>query len=68
MVESLEPGAQVDISIDMTSPSVIGIHQGQWRMQTPTGLYFGGEDAHFLHDRIKTLLVLSGFITAQMAC
>lgn len=43
MVDSLEPSAEMDISVDMASPSSVGMHQGQWRMQTPTGLYFGGK-------------------------
>ena len=43
MVEGLQPGAVTDVSVDMVSPSAIGIFQGQWRMTTPTGLYFGGK-------------------------
>ena len=42
MVDVLEAGAVTDVSVDMASPCNTGIYQGQWRMQTPTGLYFGG--------------------------
>ena len=39
----LQPGEMTDISVEMTSPSQTGIHQGQWRMCTAAGLYFGGK-------------------------
>ena len=39
----LKPGEMTDVSIEMTSPSLTGIHQGQWRMCTAAGLYFGGK-------------------------
>ena len=42
MVDALQPGEQMNISINMTSPAGLGIHQGQWRMQSPAGMYFGG--------------------------
>lgn len=42
MSVSLSPGQVTDISIDMVSPSKTGIYQGQWRMITPSGCYFGG--------------------------
>ncbi|XP_029636681.1 protein ILRUN [Octopus sinensis] len=41
MSVSLSPGQVTDISIDMVSPSKTGIYQGQWRMITPSGCYFG---------------------------
>jgi hypothetical protein len=40
-VQALLPGEMVDISIEMISPIETGIHQGQWRMCTTSGLYFG---------------------------
>jgi len=40
-VEALEPGACTDVSVELTSPLQTGIHQGQWRMSTPSGLLFG---------------------------
>ncbi len=42
MVDALQPGEMTDVSIEMGSPSSTGIFQGQWRMNSPTGLYFGG--------------------------
>jgi len=50
----LKPGEMADISIEMTSPSETGIHQGQWRMSTAAGLYFGGK------------LSCNHFVTADM--
>ena len=43
LVEALQPMNSTDVSIQMISPSKNGIYQGQWRMCTPTGQYFGGE-------------------------
>jgi len=43
-VDMLKPGEMTDVSIEMTSPSKTGIHQGQWRMCTAAGLYFGGKN------------------------
>ena len=42
-VARLGPGAVTDISVNMHSPMVHGIYQGQWRMKTDRGVYFGGE-------------------------
>jgi len=42
-VDLLKPGEMTDVSIEMTSPYETGIHQGQWRMCTAAGLYFGGK-------------------------
>uniref|UniRef100_A0A8C6AG91 Protein ILRUN n=1 Tax=Monodon monoceros TaxID=40151 RepID=A0A8C6AG91_MONMO len=41
MVRSLEPQEIADVSIQMCSPSRAGMYQGQWRMCTATGLYYG---------------------------
>ncbi|KAJ0064395.1 hypothetical protein NL108_006418, partial [Boleophthalmus pectinirostris] len=41
MVRSLNPQEIVDVSVQMQSPSSPGMYQGQWRMCTATGLYFG---------------------------
>jgi len=43
MVRSLEPQEMADVSVQMCSPSTAGMYQGQWRMCTATGLYYGGE-------------------------
>ncbi|KAK7098971.1 protein ILRUN-like [Littorina saxatilis] len=40
-VEALAPGECFDVTLELTSPSTAGVHQGQWRMATPTGHYFG---------------------------
>ncbi|XP_077994286.1 protein ILRUN-like [Glandiceps talaboti] len=40
-VESLFPGQITDLSVPMISPSTCGIFQGQWRMVTRGGQYFG---------------------------
>uniref|UniRef100_A0A6I8NWX4 Protein ILRUN n=1 Tax=Ornithorhynchus anatinus TaxID=9258 RepID=A0A6I8NWX4_ORNAN len=42
MVRSLEPQEMADVSVQMCSPSTAGMYQGQWRMCTATGLYYGG--------------------------
>lgn len=43
MVEALQSGEMTDVSIEMHSPTAIGVYPSQWRMSTPTGLYFGGK-------------------------
>ena len=41
-VSPLDAGSVADISINMVSPPTSGMYQGQWRMCSPTGQYFGG--------------------------
>ncbi|XP_030624353.1 protein ILRUN [Chanos chanos] len=41
MVRSLEPQEMYDISVQMRSPATPGMYQGQWRMCTATGLFYG---------------------------
>ncbi|RWS30247.1 hypothetical protein B4U80_00683, partial [Leptotrombidium deliense] len=41
IVDPLEPGHITDVSVEMISPSKAGIFQGQWRISTATGQYFG---------------------------
>ncbi|KAM9344310.1 protein ILRUN-like [Pholidichthys leucotaenia] len=41
MVRSLDPQEMADVSVQMQSPSSPGMYQGQWRMCTATGLYYG---------------------------
>ena len=43
VVDPLEPGQIHDLSIEMVSPHVPGIYEGQWRMTTPNGMPFGGK-------------------------
>lgn len=42
-VEPLHPGHSCDVSIEMLSPPTPGIYEGQWKMSTPSGLFFGGK-------------------------
>lgn len=41
LVGSLEAGEEADVSVEMTSPHETGIYQGQWRMCTALGTFFG---------------------------
>lgn len=43
MVRSLDPQEMADVSVQMHSPVSPGMFQGQWRMSTATGLYYGGK-------------------------
>ena len=52
MVRSLDPQEMADVSVQMQSPVSPGMYQGQWRMCTATGLYYGGEDCN-LHTKDK---------------
>lgn len=45
MVRSLDPQEMTDVSVQMHSPVSPGMYQGQWRMCTATGLYFGGKES-----------------------
>lgn len=54
MVRSLEPQEIADVSVQMCSPSRAGMYQGQWRMCTATGPYYGGEYV-LVQPRVKEL-------------
>ncbi|KAL6483135.1 hypothetical protein MHYP_G00080070 [Metynnis hypsauchen] len=41
MVRSLDPQEMYDVSVQMRSPVAPGMYQGQWRMCTATGLFYG---------------------------
>ncbi|AWP02419.1 K09442 SAM pointed domain-containing ETS transcription factor [Scophthalmus maximus] len=41
MVKSLDPQEITDVSVQMRSPTAPGMYQGQWRMCTATGLFYG---------------------------
>ncbi|XP_076131878.1 protein ILRUN [Alosa pseudoharengus] len=41
MVRSLDPQEISDVSVQMRSPVTPGMYQGQWRMCTATGLFYG---------------------------
>lgn len=43
MVRSLDPQEISEVSVQMRSPVTPGMYQGQWRMCTATGLFYGGE-------------------------
>ena len=38
--QSVAPGAQIDISLDMVAPTAAGSHQGYWKMKNASGQYF----------------------------
>jgi len=38
---TVAPGHMVDISVNLTSPSVVGHYRGYWKLQNPTGVKFG---------------------------
>ncbi|XP_040060815.2 protein ILRUN [Gasterosteus aculeatus] len=41
MVKSLDPQEISDVSVQMRSPTAPGMYQGQWRMCTASGLFYG---------------------------
>lgn len=45
MVRALDPQEMADVSVQMHSPVAPGMYQGQWRMCTATGLFYGGKDS-----------------------
>lgn len=38
--QSVAPGAQVDVSVNMTAPTAAGSYQGYWKMKNASGQYF----------------------------
>ena len=40
-VPALAAGASANFSVQMTSPNETGIYESQWRISTPTGVFFG---------------------------
>lgn len=50
MVKSLDPQEISDVSVQMRSPAAPGMYQGQWRMCTATGLFYGGRKSILLHN------------------
>lgn len=49
MVKSLDPQEISDVSVQMRSPTVPGMYQGQWRMCTATGLFYGGRNSQKIY-------------------
>ncbi|KAL3842326.1 hypothetical protein ACJMK2_020354 [Sinanodonta woodiana] len=41
IVDMIPPGEETNVSVEMQSPASPGVYQSQWRMNTPTGLFFG---------------------------
>jgi hypothetical protein len=41
--ETVLPGAEVDISIDLMAPGADGTYQGQWQLVAPDGTPFGAK-------------------------
>lgn len=71
LVDSLLPGDTCDISVDMISPQKPGIYQGQWRMSTSTGQFFGGLKPFpfkyiSLNSILLKILFLSFFINISL--
>jgi hypothetical protein len=42
-VELAEPGRIVDISVEMVAPSSPGTYRSDWRLQRPSGEFFGDQ-------------------------
>lgn len=53
MVKSLDPQEISDVSVQMRSPAAPGMYQGQWRMCTATGLFYGGRKSILLQWAVK---------------
>jgi len=41
LVPALPAGASTTLAVQMTSPDEAGIYESQWRLATPTGVFFG---------------------------
>jgi hypothetical protein len=41
--KAVNPGKETDLSVAMTAPNKQGTFQGNWRMSTAAGVYFGDE-------------------------
>lgn len=63
MVRSLDPQEMADVSVQMQSPVSPGMYQGQWRMCTATGLYYGGEESKSYIAKINVKRELCLFST-----
>ncbi len=43
LANAIQPGNEVDISVDMTAPDTEGTYRGNWRMTNAAGAFFGDE-------------------------
>jgi hypothetical protein len=41
LAQPVEPGARVDLAIDLVAPAAPGVYQGFWRLKNAAGAYFG---------------------------
>jgi hypothetical protein len=64
---SIAAGAQYDLSVPMTAPSTAGTVQGNWRMSTASGQFFGNEVYVIIVVGSVTSTVASGAATNTSA-
>lgn len=50
--DGVDPGKEIELSVDLTAPSTNGTYRGNWRMTTASGAYFG--------DEVYVLIVVGG--------
>ncbi|MDX1600238.1 MAG: NBR1-Ig-like domain-containing protein, partial [Anaerolineales bacterium] len=43
LANAVQPGAEVNLSVDLTAPTTPGTYRGNWRMSTAGGVFFGDE-------------------------
>lgn len=43
--DTVDPGDEVDISVDLTAPSTPGTYRGNWKLRDPEGVIFGIENS-----------------------
>lgn len=58
MVKSLDPQEISDVSVQMRSPTNPGMYQGQWRMCTASGLFYGGREKKNKQDSLHVQFCL----------
>lgn len=46
-VDTVEPGRATTVVVDLATPAVAGWYQSTWKMMSPSGVYFGGNDARY---------------------
>ena len=66
IVEALDSGGSTEVSVQMTSPMLTGIYQSQWRMQTATGLFFGGFILQKISSKTSTCTVCFPFFCLEV--
>lgn len=69
MVKSLEPQEISDVSVQMRSPTTPGMYQGQWRMCTATGLFYGGRKSSLICLSFnKAIYTANVYFHYQLSC